>query len=152
MWKMSFCDSDQKSMLMGGFLACNDSVMSWGSKLVYLGGSHIGPLSHLQRVWHSRMIPHNPISVTLWQARLQESGSLYRINTRIAVYQEWWDICIYPCLIIYLCVQWKQESQIKTALECKLHWMDGKVNIWSIIWSSDDFSAAGQTRNLQHVC
>ncbi len=48
MWKMSFCDSDQKSMLIVGFLTCNDSVMSWGSKLVYLGGSHIGPLSHLQ--------------------------------------------------------------------------------------------------------
>ena len=45
---MSFCDSDHKSMPIVWFLTHNDSVMFWGSKLVYLDRSCIGPFSCLQ--------------------------------------------------------------------------------------------------------
>src|SRR5258708_26607084 len=38
MWKMSFCDSDKKSMPVVGFLACNGSGIFCGPKLIPIGG------------------------------------------------------------------------------------------------------------------
>src|SRR5260221_14024993 len=49
MWKMSFCDSDQKSMPIVGFLTCNGSGIFCGPKLVPIGGLDTELISRLQR-------------------------------------------------------------------------------------------------------
>src|SRR5258708_1825511 len=48
MWKMSFCDSDQKSMPIVGFLTCNGSSIFCGPKLVPIGGLDTELISRLQ--------------------------------------------------------------------------------------------------------
>src|SRR5258708_6244016 len=67
MWKMSFCDSDQKSMPIVGFLTCNGSGIFCGPKLVPIGGLDTELISRLQRaipacleMSRSENIPHCP--------------------------------------------------------------------------------------------
>src|SRR5258708_6200927 len=72
MQKMSFCNSDQKSMLIGGFLACNDSDIFCRPKLIYIGGLDAELISCLQclhsiKTLTSNGIPNGgviPLSVT----------------------------------------------------------------------------------------
>src|SRR5258707_7879740 len=47
MWKMSFCDSDQKSMPIVGFLTCNGSGIFCGPKLIPIGGLDTELISRL---------------------------------------------------------------------------------------------------------
>src|SRR5258708_28608876 len=63
MWKMSFCDSDQKSMPIVGFLTCNGSGIFCGPKLVPIGGLDTELISRLhRRVSHDRRLkPNEPI-------------------------------------------------------------------------------------------
>src|SRR5258707_15584093 len=65
MWKMSFCDSDQKSMPIVGFLTCNGSGIFCGPKLIPIGGLDTELISRLQRPPGGPIIP-NPHILEAW--------------------------------------------------------------------------------------
>src|SRR5258708_3241005 len=82
MWKMSFCDSDQKSMPIVGFLTCNGSVILCGQKLVHIGRWDTELISRLQHIekYRTKQRPkiRNCIDV---QCHLLESGNNQPIDS-----------------------------------------------------------------------
>src|SRR5258708_38123415 len=61
MQKMSFCNSDQKSMLIGGFLACNDSDIVCRPKLIHIGRLDTELISCLQCLHSIKKLTSNGI-------------------------------------------------------------------------------------------